>query len=269
MEIIFVVNAKSFASSDLRGRQIAEQIGGRIYTSPLTEPFPSDAVAIFVKNAIADEVQFAHSTGCKIVYDPVDTFAYPERHIRHDWHTLVDTVIAYNETQTHWFRENFFPQAASIIIPHQWDSRMDKMICPQDRFRAAYIGQDFNAPLPVDGVARITDSNCMLAWAGHFNCHVDSLRDPGSLEAMHKPATKIATAAAVGAVIITTPTGNAMALLGHDYPFYVSNATELPEMIAHIRTTFGNKEWIDARKIMHSVRDALAPEIIAKIYHQI
>lgn len=218
------------ASSRLRGAAISNALG-------FDNSRQADVV-VFVKGADCASVEEAHSAGCRIVYDPIDRFSFSERHQPDPWFGLVNTVIVYSVEQSHWYIErDLFPSAQYVIIPHQWDKVLDGAWCPKDRLRVGYIGHSFNMPHAIRDLMlpRVTNINAMMSWAGVFNCHIDSLRAPGSLDAIHKPATKISTAAAVGAAIITTRTAAAVELLGDDYPLYVDSGKELANAIETAR----------------------------------
>lgn len=262
--MIFVKN-NQFASAYLRADQIAEKLHASAYLNALPENISCETV-VFVKDANPLVVRQAKESGCKVVYDPIDTFAYPERLKYKDWFKDVDTCIAYNKEMA-GFLKSWFKNV--VIIPHHWDARINSK-CEMDKFRPGYIGHSFNCPSIVSGsgVAMISDPKDMMGWAANFNCHI-SIRNTGSLESKMKPATKVSLAAAVGAVIITSPDASVVELLPKEYPYWCSSIAQFPKILDMAKNEFGTFTWCRALEMLADVRNKTSIDAVSNLYQQL
>lgn len=259
------VKANNQASATLRADQIADKLGARVFLNDLPENVSGETV-VFVKEADPDLVIKASTDGARIIYDPIDQFAYKERLGWKHWYYFVDTVICYSEEMEKlalgWFKK-------TVIIPHQWDARLTDT-APVDRFRPGYIGRTFNCQHAIlgSGIGVISEPSDMLQWASSFNCHV-SIREPDSLEAKCKPATKVATAAAVGAVIITSKDSATRALLPDSYPYWCESVSAFPDVLDKAKAEFNGPEWNKALEMMDDVKDKTSLETVARKYNDL
>ncbi|MBF0170809.1 MAG: hypothetical protein HQK87_06950 [Nitrospinae bacterium] len=223
---------------------------------------------VFVKTVDPDLVIKASTSGARIIYDPIDNFAYAERLKWQHWFYFVGTVIAYNEEMAGFLKAWF---KKTTIIHHQWDERLkDSPQAPMNAFKAAYIGHDFNCSsiVPGSGVAMITDTQAMIRWANNFNCHV-SVRNTGSLESKMKPATKVSLAAAVGAVIITSPDNSVVELLPKEYPYWCPTIDSFPTVLEKAKAEFNGPIWKNALAMLRDVKDKTSIESVARLYEGI
>jgi hypothetical protein len=177
----------------------------------------------------------------------------------------VDVVIAYNPSQKNIYKRWFKDVA---IIPHQWDSFLDGRFCKQDTFRPAYIGHSFNKHEEIKGVPVISNPQEMMEAAPLYNCHV-TLRDTDSYQSIMKPATKLVTAAAVGAVCLTTKDPSAYWLLPEDYPYWVESPDKFQSSLEQAGREFGSEKWNEAIEILDGVRNKTSAREIAKLYSMI
>lgn len=255
--MIFVKN-NNLASAELRADQIANELGCKVYLDELPD---TKETVVFVKSASPEFVSQAKDQGCKIVFDPIDTFSYPERLVWQEWYKDIDTVIAYNKFQANAYKRWFNDV---VVIPHQWDVRITKP-CPQDEFRPGYIGYSFNLPKEIlkSGIGIESAPEKMLSALSRFNCHV-SIRD--GLQAKMKPATKVVSAAAVGAVIITTKDESALELLPNDYPYWVGTVKYFQDVLENAAGDFGGPTWNRALEMMAEVKEKTSVKEIAKLY---
>ena len=109
-----------------------------------------------------------------------------------------------------------------------------------------------------DGPGRFPEVECVedgfFTAAARFNCHL-SVRQPGR-EFLYKPNCKVSTAAACGAVLITTRDLTTVELLGEDYPFYCEpDPDSIHAAIARARTAVGSPEWQRALDRLREVRE--------------
>jgi len=136
-----------------------------------------------------------------------------------------------------------------------------------DEFRPAYIGYWFNCQsgVPHCGVTCVNDPKDMLRALPEFNCHV-SLRDTDSLQSKMKPATKVANAAAVGAVCITSPDASVIELLPKEYPYWCGTLSSFPKVLEKAKDDFNGPIWEKALEMMDDVKDKTSLERVAKLY---
>lgn len=257
------VKSSNLASNRLRADQIAAELGATVLLNDL--PKNLNGTVVFVKDAIPGLVQMAKYSDCTVVYDPIDTFAYPERAQIKPWHSLVDIVIAYNPVQK-VFYQRWFKNV--VIIPHQWDSVLDGEFCEYDEFRPVYIGHGFNCHPCIQDIPLITNVDEMMPAAKQFNCHV-TVRESDSLQALMKPATKVSTAAAVGAVCITTKDSATQWLLPVDYPYWLESPTDFHKVLKQVEREFGGDRWNEALKMMEEVRIKTSVREVAKLYQSL
>ena len=253
------VAPRGFPSSFLRGEQIA-----RFLDVPCVESVDDtqNDVVVFVKSAKPSEVQKAKNQGNLIAYDVLDFFCYPDRYL--PWAHLVDVLIVPNSVCEPVYQA-FFQNAKQVVIPHQWDSRI-QLEAKHDKPRLGYVGAVFNMPSTNHLFEAVVENDRMVSSAHLFNLHLCVTRREDMAKLL-KPATKIATAAAVGACAITHLDPSAMELLGEEYPFYVH--TTLDEAISDAVKSFGGERWMRARRIMKDVREKTSLRVIAEKYRQL
>jgi hypothetical protein len=176
----------------------------------------------------------------------------------------VDVVLVPNRACTGWYAKRF-PNARYAVIPHQWDYRIIGT-AQQYRYAPGYIGKGFNLTVPGWDGATVADSSQHLAAAPLFNLHL-SLNRRDERVALLKPATKVATAAAVLANVLTYRDPSAVELLGQDYPFYVDS--DQMAAIRMARESFGSREWKRGREKMKEVRERTSLQAIAGLYRRL
>jgi hypothetical protein len=254
----FVVN-NSFFSSELRGEHIASALGVPCLMQHV-DAKPGETV-VFVKDADHRVVQKAKDMGCRIAYDILDLACYMERSC--SFRELVDVLIVPNRACIKFY-STIFPNAAFCVIPHQWDSRLSGFAA-QDTFRPAYIGKGFNAPDHFLDVAKVFESTRQLVSAPQYNMHM-SLNSRMKLYMLVKPATKVATAAAVLANVLAYPDPSATELLGEDYPYLVRG--NVADALEDARMDFGGSRWKDGIERMREVREKTSIQAIAALYRR-
>jgi hypothetical protein len=259
---VIFVKERDLDSTRLRGDDIAHEFGTVCLLNDLDGARAGETV-VFVKTARDALVREAKDRGCVIAFDPIDYFCYESdgRPVP-EWLPLVDKVIVPNGKCEAGMRE-MFPAASFHVIPHQWDARLDVM-AEHDAFRPGYIGRRFNFPVNAN-IPQVNAPEQMMLCAPWFNCHVQ-IREPNGLDWTWKPATKVATAAAVGAPIITTADPSSKELLGPDYPLYIDSAQRLDVALEYCRDKFLTPIWEQAREIMAEVRKATSVQAIARLY---
>ena len=260
--MIFVVNSE-FISSLLRGEHLAEALGVPMLFADLGAT-RNDSV-VFVKDADRGLALDAKDRGNRIILDVIDLHCYKQRTC--PFADLVDVLIVPNHACIGWYAP-IYPAARFAVIPHQWDHRI-RGKAQQYRFSAGYIGKGFNCTVTdVPGVEKVFLSDQQLAAAPRFNLHV-ALQPRGGLAPLLKPATKVSTASAVGANVLTYRDPSVVELLGDDYPFYVDVDTDQMTAIRMAREAFGGRDWKLGREKMKQVRERTSLEAIAALYRRL
>ena len=257
--MLLVVNS-SFFSAELRGEHIAKALGVKC----LFDDFGGqrNGLVIFVKEAFRGLVLDAKERGNRIALDPLDFHCYKDR--ESTWGDLVDVLIVPNRGCAAWYAPRY-PNARYAVIPHQWDSRIAGT-AQQYRYAPGYIGKGFNLSVPDWDGATVSDSSQHLAAAPLFNLHL-SLNRRDERVRLLKPATKVATAAAVLANVLTYRDPSAVELLGPEYPFYVDS--DQMSAIRMAREAFGGSKWKRGREKMKEVRERTSLQAIAGLYRRL
>lgn len=257
--MLLVVNS-GFFSAVLRGEHIANAIGARCLFSDLGGV--RNSLVVFVKDADRGLVLDAKDRGNRIALDPLDLFCYKNRSCA--FADLVDVLIVPNAACTGWYARHF-TKARYAVIPHQWDHRISGT-AQQYRYAPGYIGKGFNLTVPGWEGATVAKSDQQLAAAPMFNLHL-SLNSRDERTALLKPATKVATAAAVLANVLTYRDPSAVELLGPDYPFYVDK--DPMAAIRMVRDSFGGRDWKRGREKMKEVRQRTSLQAVADLYRRL
>lgn len=239
----------------IRGARIAAQLGVSCETA-FTTCEPGEWVCV-VKHPVA--AGKAKQAGARVIFDPVDLYAYDNRPLIGG--KAPDIVVAYSERAMGVYA-GMFPNADFMLVPHNWDDRIEGE-APQDEFRAGYIGLPMNLheAIPAEIVG---DLEVMREALPRFNCHV--AEHYGARSMLFKPATKVASAAAVGANIVTHRSAAAMELLGEDYPFFADGT--LTEGLERARAAFGGPEWERGLQIMRRVKERTSLQAVADLYRE-
>lgn len=240
----------------LRGDHLAGAIGCPVTMKDVTGA--KNELVVFVKRAKRDLARQAKDQGCTVAVDVLDFFCYRGRVVEPN--EFVDVVIVPNRA-VRMFYKSRFPNATCVLIPHQWDSRLDRL-CTHDYLRTGYIGKKFNRPEWWDGA--VIEGDGFLAETAKYNLHV-SVPTRLDVASVLKPATKVATAAGVMANIAVSHEPSAIELLTEEYPFYIKTKDDLER----VQKSFGSKEWAFGLEIMNEVRKRTSLKAIAFLYKQL
>lgn len=212
---------------------------------------------IFVKTSRLDHLLAARLRGCRAILDVHDTPVF-KRRLKNA--ALYEGAIFKNRRQRADLDRRGW---RSRVIHHQWDPRYAPHRVPDGEVRIAYLGDprslaDFGR-LP--GVAFVEDD--LFVRALEFNVHL-SVRQPGR-EFLYKPGAKVSTAAACGAVLVTTRDESALEILGEAYPFYCEPGPDaVVAALERVRGAAGGGEWRRALEILAGVREATRIERVAE-----
>ncbi len=218
-----------------------------------------DAILVFIKTSKIGDLLAARRRGNRLVLDLHDTLVF-KRRIKNAW--LFDGVMFRNRRQ---FEDYRHPDRRDVLIYQQWDPRYRPHRASGDGLRVCYLGDPRSLELwgRLPGVDLIVDD--FFRRALDYDCHL-SVRQPGR-EFRYKPSTKVNTAAACKAVVVTTRDASAEELLGPDYPFYVGHTRAAVEAgLARARAARGGPDWRRALAILAEVRERTSTERIVGEY---
>lgn len=157
--------------------------------------------------------------------------------------------------------------ARFTTIYQQWDPRYGPHRVPDGELRVGYLGTRRSIPFWDDlpGVEFVEEGD-WFERARDLNAHI-SIRPTGR-EWRYKPGAKVATAAACGAVLLTTRDCSSVELLGEDYPFYTRGPgrEDVVEAVERAREALGGPAWRDAQERMREVREQTSLERVAERY---
>lgn len=256
--MIFVTDWNA-ASSELRGNHIADFLGVPCLKNDIGDE--RNGVVVFVKVVDFDIMKKAKSLGNTIVYDPIDRFCSGFRAAI--FSDLVDIVIVPNKICIRYY-SSIFTNAEFVVIPHQWDQRLTSE-SSQDSLRTGYIGEELNLVDRRYKGEKVTKADEMIPAASRFNLHLSlNLRDARYINL--KPATKIATAAAVGANVVAFPDPSALEILPAEYPYYVNGRDDPMRVLADAEQSFGSATWQRGREMMAAVKERTSMPAIAALY---
>lgn len=257
--MIFVTDYAA-ASSTLRGQHIADHLDVPCLENDLGDE--KNGVVVFVKKVENGLMKTAKSLGNTIVYDPIDRFC--KHNITALFADLVDVLIVPNQACIRYY-STIFTNAEFVVIPHQWDQRLTSE-SPQDKLRTGYIGEELNLVERRYKGEKVTKASEMMDAAPRFNLHL-SLNAREAPYINLKPATKIVTAAAVGANVVAFPDPSALEILPADYPFYVRGRDDPMDMLARAEKSFGTELWERGLAMMRDVKARTSLPEIAKLYN--
>ena len=218
-----------------------------------------DAVLVFVKRIDLRDLWRAKRAGNPIVIDIQDTVVF-KRGVRYA--AAWDGMIFRSQRALEDFGRG---RPGAVLIPQHWDERYRPRTVPDDRLRLGFLGDPRSLPFaePIPGLTAVFDD-----WFGRaveFNAHL-SVRSTRR-ELLYKPNNKVATAAACGAVLLTSRDEAAREHLGDDYPFFTDPDREaVIAAIAVLERRIGGPDWRRALEQLAAVREATSLERITDLY---
>jgi hypothetical protein len=218
-----------------------------------------DGVLVFIKTTRIMDLLAARSRRNRIVVDVQDTLAF-KRRIKNA--ALVHACLYRNARQ---MKDYGSAKRPDRLIYQHWDPRYVPNTVGRGRLRAGYLGSPRSFPLwgKVPDVAYIASD--FFEGSRTINCHV-SVRPPGR-EFFYKPNCKVSTAAACGAVLITTRDASSLELLGEGYPFYCGgDVGSVSDCIARATDSLGTVTWSHAEERLRTVRARTSIEMVTSEY---
>lgn len=265
-KIYFYAQDENLGSFQMRGHQVSSYLNlVKVESECITHTDVEDSIVIAVKHISTDAIRELRKKGNKIILDLVDLFCYKRYASQFISLTAVDGAITCTES----VKEFFMPWMPNMVmtIPHHWDTRLMDKAEDTETFAIGYVGDKINHELKaVDNVVPVYHD--WVDNAFKFKCHY-SVRQPHSIAANFKPPTKVSTAAAVGANIITTRDAGVVELLGDDYPYYVDyDKKSINEMVKKVRLDWleDTEDWKKGLDYMAVVRSKTSLPVCAEGY---
>lgn len=273
MKVRFIVK-NNLGSSLMRGAQIAKALSLKGIDAKAVSSAKDleDCILFFVKFIDPEEViKAAEKNLC--VYDPVDIWCGNNNISLVKAFPAFGAVLFPTMLQLGYFGHCFSKGIPLAYIPHHFAPEVQQG-CQEFAgypytFRLGYIGADFNHKFSVElaDVVPIYHPNQWNQWAAFFTCHY-SVREPNTPESLFKPATKVFTAAACNANIITTRDADTVMHLGDDYPYYVDKYE--PEAIFNVikkaSEGFELEEWYEGLGRMKAIREKTNLDVVSAQY---
>lgn len=216
-----------------------------------------NCLIIFVKYFPYKEVIKAIKSRCILAYNILDDV---KPGLLENERKFCDGIIFPNKRMKKDFKDYFPNKTKKIVMYHHWDPRWEKIKKKTQvkKFTLVYVGSNpeknaiFSNAIPrISFLPKFSDQ---LKTKGLFNFHY-SMRKENSVQFLYKPSTKVSTAAAAGANIITSREPSAVELLGEDYPYYAEcNLNSIKKTIDFAKKTLGGKVWINALRTMEKVK---------------
>lgn len=262
MRPIYFVKYFEKASTVMGADQMAQALRGRglaaesVSHSELASV--SGSIVVFIKRSSLPDVVRLRFRYNRLVLDVHDRLVFKLR-LRN--RSAMAAVIFRNRRQL----TDYGNGSKDRLIYHHWDPRYRPHEAGEDELRLGYFGvpRSLGRWDDLPGVTYVGQD-----WWEHtprFNAHL-SLRKPGR-EYRYKPNAKVSTAAACGAVLLTTPDEAAVELLGEDYPFYVEPLRDaVVDGVERLKRAIGGPEWKDALRRMERIREDTALEAITDQY---
>lgn len=219
-----------------------------------------DSILVFIKTSKLPDLLAARRRGNILVLDLQDTLCF-KRRIKNRW--LFHGLLFKSARQLRDFGD---ARRRCAVIYHQWDPRYTPHRAGDAELKIAYLGLERSLRTLW---GRLPDLPCIdhdyFARAVDFNCHL-SIRDTRR-EFLYKPGTKVSTAAACGANLVTTRDEAALEMLGPDYPYYTEpDLASVRATIGLARRTIGGPLWRAGLATMSRLRERTAIAAIAEDY---
>ncbi len=186
----------------------------------------------------------------------------------------LDFIVSSSRSQTEYFT-TLAPEIPIVFLKHHADLRIPNDIPNPKQKKIAYFGAPENFKKNKLGsheidfleVKRDEISTDFLKLALNYEFHLCT-RPLNQLSSnnLHKPPTKIITAAYMNAIpIVDEADGNALDVLGNDYPFIInSDNKNLDKITALISCGKGTKEYCEAQQKISQIRRQYHPREILK-----
>lgn len=184
---------------------------------------------------------------------------------------MIDAVIFPTKVlMIEWQEKGWLKNKHAVVIDHHGDTRFEPNIA--DSFKPICISTSTQIPQEVFDLS-IDYIDERHAWEGLFeqtvkyNLHIGVYRN--GIDCIHKPPSKLVTAAACNTNIILQRTPANIALMP-EYPYYINEAKEIPTMLDKCKLDYEmqNQDWVDGLKIIAKIKEKTSGNIIASHYEK-
>ena len=274
--IVFTSRKIPNNSFKMRGTQMVDAMQQRGYNTEIVHPDQLDevknAVIIFVRRSISGR-KFRNLLKHNIlIIDPLDRIGdlHKMDHLKRFHAIVFPSDTQRNEFATYTANNN----QGAYFLHHHWDPRLVEYT--HGHFELGYWGYTASAVNVRNFVPRVNRYTSTRSFSippadlfQRVSCHYN-VRDRNHGQGW-RPTTKISTAAACGANIITSRDKMSLELLPHNYPYFIDGADyhETKRMIDYARATFGNDIWQYGLDCMARVRKFTSVDYCAKLYGRI
>lgn len=164
-----------------------------------------------------------------------------------------------------------------MLLLHNVDQRLYGLnFTPKNSLKSVYFGAERYA-ISTERIRKMIDfidasnaenmeNNYRFLEKYNFHYCVRNSTESGSVR-IHKPFTKGFTAAVCKSnLIVNSGVDDAIEFLTEDYPYMVNsiNEREIIEVMRKASSTFGKREWSNARRIMEKVAERVSSKAIAE-----
>ena len=258
-KIFFLVDSKE-GVIEMRAKQPSTVLNRKGYNSSVhVKNLPNNienSVIIFVKYFPFLEVRKATKKNCLIIYDIVDDVM---PHLLEIEGKIADAIIFPNKVMEKDFKPKLSKYTKSFVSYHNWDPKVETKNKHKNEFSLAYFGSIpdknalFHKEIPELNIFEKFEDH--VKNKGNFTCFY-SMRKERTHNFLYKPSTKVSTAAAMDANIITSRESSAVELLGEDYPYFTdANLGDVKTTVEYAKKTFGGPVWKKGLRIMKKVKD--------------
>lgn len=228
-----------------------------------------DAILVFVKDNIPENLDELKANNNKIVIDMRDNFILKNGALHPDFigrdaadylifpnQALLDKFLSINDTTSNCIVLYGFadPAITSLFLRKGYRKR--------SRLKCCYFGFNNNLFLqPIENAEDITSVELIPLTESNFdecveklyefNMHIDFRQNEYANE--YKPLTKILIAAQCASNIIIKKSPRVLEMLPVDYPFLIDE-NNLESIMKKAAALFNKKEWEDALKVMEGIR---------------
>lgn len=278
MRTVYFRKNNNWGSGQMRGDQIAGVIStaGHDADTVTSVEGIKDSIIVFVKYAPLAEVQKAKANNNIIFYDFVDFLANSNEYKIAQTPefamlcNMFDGIIHTTQKSLDFMKDKV--TCHMVVIPHHYDPRIIyPNIKTARKLSIGYIGMPHNLMFGED-IPELNklfiqyDFTPFLDNTSVFSCHY-TVRHDSSIEYAYKPATKVFTASACAANVITTRDENAIEFLPIDYPYLTNPDLEsVKATVAKVKETFGSEIWNYGLSIMEEIRMKTNVYTIGKAY---
>lgn len=274
---VYSESKRNYGSTVMRGEQLSKiaqkVLGKRVYFTSTDYQY-KNCTLFLTKWAIyslsVKDLQILKSRQNKLIFDVVDGELSPKKTL------FADVVVAASRTIYQQYRRTISRSVEVVTVDHHVDPRI-RLVDWSNRpkkLRIGFFGELINTwdtpkireQVDFIPISTITQNQDWFNELPKYNLHY-AIRKKRDVYP-NKPFIKGFTAGHCGAnILIQNSETEAVNWLGKDYPYLLKGKVteeKILKMLAHIKKSYGSKEWERGLKIMSSIRDKTTEEMIGK-----